>query len=299
MLRSGCPGFLRKVFALVSMQLLATVAVCALFMRAAPEHAHARTRTHAYTRTRHRATRHTVQDAAARAPVLGTRTGPGHTRLGPEHACALTRAHATELRPVKPCATPCRYCAPVREAVIHMPSLQLLCFFTSIGFLFGCHMNKDSHPTNLYCLAGFTVRRPGQPPPTASSLKPPPLPPPSPLPPTSHLSPPPPLALLPRLHQALREDAPTPTPPQPTTHHPPTPNHTPNHTPAVVDRDKHRHRLRHLPGPRPRLYRAAGITHMHVHMHMHMGHGTCTCDMCMRMHMSRACTAYAHGRPAH
>ena len=103
-----------------------------------------------------------------------------------------------------------------------MPSLQLLCFFTSIGFLFGCHMNKDSHPTNLYCLAGFTVRRPGQPPPTASSLKPPPLPPPSPLPPTSHLSPPPPLALLPRLHQALREDAPTPTPPQPTTHPHPT-----------------------------------------------------------------------------
>ena len=150
-----------------------------------------------------------------------------------------------------------------------MPSLQLLCFFTSIGFLFGCHMNKDSHPTNLYCLAGFTVRRPGQPPPTASSLKPPPLPPPSPLPPTSHLSPPPPLALLPRLHQALREDAPTPTPPQPTTHHPPTPNHTPNHTPAVVDRDKHRHRLRHLPGPRPRLHRAAGITYMSRALHVH------------------------------
>jgi len=74
-------GFLRKVFGLVSMQLLATAAVCAFFM----------------------------------------------------------------------------YCAPVREAVIHMPSLQLLCFFTSIGFLFGCFMHKDSHPTNLHCLAGFTL----------------------------------------------------------------------------------------------------------------------------------------------
>ena len=56
----------------------------------------------------------------------------------------------------------------MREAVIHMPSLQLLCFFTSIGFLFGCFMHKDSHPTNLHCLAGFTVRGPrvgpGQPP---------------------------------------------------------------------------------------------------------------------------------------
>ena len=209
-----------------------------------------------------------------------------------------------------------------------MPSLQLLCFFTSIGFLFGCHMNKDSHPTNLYCLAGFTVRRPGQLPPIASSLKPPPptvaaataaavaqaAAPDRPATSTStatdtdtatdtitshflfatstshlHL----PWRSCPGSTQALREDDPTPTPLQP--HSPP----TPNHTPAVVDRDKHRYSLRHLPGPRPRLYRAAGITHMHVHMHMHMGHGTCTCDMCMRMHMSRACTAYAHGRPAH
>jgi hypothetical protein len=43
--RFGCPGFLRKVFGLVSVQLLATAAVCAFFMRAAPpEHArHAHT----------------------------------------------------------------------------------------------------------------------------------------------------------------------------------------------------------------------------------------------------------------
>ena len=219
-----------------------------------------------------------------------------------------------------------------------MPSLQLLCFFTSIGFLFGCHMNKDSHPTNLYCLTGFTVRHiyiysPGQPPPIASSLKPPP--------PTvaaataaaaaqaaapdrpatstitatatststatdtdtdtdtitshflsttstSHLHLP--WRSCPGSTQALREDAPTPTPLQP--HSPP----TPNHTPAVVDRDKHRYSLRHLPGPRPRLYRAAGITYMHTHM----GHGTCHVHvMCMRMHRSHACTAYAHGRPTH
>jgi hypothetical protein len=74
-------GFLRKVFGIVSMQLLTTVAICAFFM----------------------------------------------------------------------------YCAPMREAVIHMPSLQLVCFFTSLGFLLGCHMNKDSHPTNLYMLLGFTL----------------------------------------------------------------------------------------------------------------------------------------------
>ena len=58
LLCSGRPGFLRKVFALVSTQLLATVAVCALFMCAAPEHARARTlaRTHAYVATGRRAT---------------------------------------------------------------------------------------------------------------------------------------------------------------------------------------------------------------------------------------------------
>ena len=58
LLCSGRPGFLRKVFALVSTQLLATVAICALFMCAAPEHARARTlaRTHAYVATGRRAT---------------------------------------------------------------------------------------------------------------------------------------------------------------------------------------------------------------------------------------------------
>jgi hypothetical protein len=74
-------GFLRKVFGLVSAQLLATVAICGLFMS----------------------------------------------------------------------------CTPVRDVVLWMPALQLLCFVTSLGFLFACQVYKDLHPTNLYCLAGFTL----------------------------------------------------------------------------------------------------------------------------------------------
>lgn len=94
LLRSGCPGFLRKVFALVSMQLLATVAVCALFMRAAPEHAraraHARTHTHARA-TGQRATPCRTPPHAhrswAHASVLGTRASVQNT---PEHSHAHT-----------------------------------------------------------------------------------------------------------------------------------------------------------------------------------------------------------------
>lgn len=50
-----------------------------------------------------------------------------------------------------------RFCETIREFVIHTPSLNLLSFFTSLGFLVACHVNKDLHPTNLYCLAGFTL----------------------------------------------------------------------------------------------------------------------------------------------
>ena len=94
LLRSGCPGFLRKVFALVSMQLLATVAVCALFMRAAPEHAraraHARTHTHARATGRRATPCRTPPHAHrswAHASVLGTRASVQNT---PEHSHAHT-----------------------------------------------------------------------------------------------------------------------------------------------------------------------------------------------------------------
>lgn len=52
---------------------------------------------------------------------------------------------------------PRRFCDPLREFVIHTPSLNLLSFVTTFGFLIACHVKKDLHPTNLYCLAGFTL----------------------------------------------------------------------------------------------------------------------------------------------
>lgn len=41
--------------------------------------------------------------------------------------------------------------------VLHTPSMLMLTFFSSFGFLFACHCYKDQHPTNLYLLGGFTV----------------------------------------------------------------------------------------------------------------------------------------------
>ena len=45
----------------------------------------------------------------------------------------------------------------IRHFVLHAPSLTMVSFFVSLGFLFGAHLNKDSHPTNLYMLFGFTL----------------------------------------------------------------------------------------------------------------------------------------------
>ena len=45
----------------------------------------------------------------------------------------------------------------IRHFVLHAPSLTMVSFFVSLGFLFGAHLNKDSHPTNLYMLLGFTL----------------------------------------------------------------------------------------------------------------------------------------------
>jgi FtsH-binding integral membrane protein len=45
----------------------------------------------------------------------------------------------------------------IRHFVLHSPSLMMVSFFVSIGFLFGAQANKDSHPTNLYMLLGFTL----------------------------------------------------------------------------------------------------------------------------------------------
>jgi FtsH-binding integral membrane protein len=46
---------------------------------------------------------------------------------------------------------------PVREFVIATPSLLMLTFFSSLGFLCAAHANKDRHPVNLYYVLGFTV----------------------------------------------------------------------------------------------------------------------------------------------
>jgi len=36
-------------------------------------------------------------------------------------------------------------------------SMMMISFFVSIGFLFAAHANSNVHPTNLYCLFGFTL----------------------------------------------------------------------------------------------------------------------------------------------
>lgn len=45
----------------------------------------------------------------------------------------------------------------LRTLSLTAPSLQLVAFVAAFGFLFACHAYKDSHPTNLYCLGGFTL----------------------------------------------------------------------------------------------------------------------------------------------
>lgn len=47
--------------------------------------------------------------------------------------------------------------APSRQFATHSPSLLIVSFLASFGFLFACHSYKDSHPTNLAMLSGFTL----------------------------------------------------------------------------------------------------------------------------------------------
>ena len=49
------------------------------------------------------------------------------------------------------------YQPSIRHFVIHSPSLVMISFFVSLGFLFAAHSNSHVHPTNLYCLFGFTM----------------------------------------------------------------------------------------------------------------------------------------------
>ena len=44
----------------------------------------------------------------------------------------------------------------IRNYVVASPGLLTLSFVGSIGCIFLCSANKDSHPKNLYCLAAFT-----------------------------------------------------------------------------------------------------------------------------------------------
>eukprot|EP00316_Scyphosphaera_apsteinii_P010091 CAMPEP_0119329448 /NCGR_PEP_ID=MMETSP1333-20130426/75885_1 /TAXON_ID=418940 /ORGANISM="Scyphosphaera apsteinii, Strain RCC1455" /LENGTH=247 /DNA_ID=CAMNT_0007338569 /DNA_START=20 /DNA_END=763 /DNA_ORIENTATION=+ len=45
----------------------------------------------------------------------------------------------------------------IRDWVLHSPSMLLVTFVGALVFLFASHLQKDNHPTNLYCLAGFTI----------------------------------------------------------------------------------------------------------------------------------------------
>eukprot|EP00322_Chrysochromulina_rotalis_P012395 CAMPEP_0115840174 /NCGR_PEP_ID=MMETSP0287-20121206/6635_1 /TAXON_ID=412157 /ORGANISM="Chrysochromulina rotalis, Strain UIO044" /LENGTH=248 /DNA_ID=CAMNT_0003293777 /DNA_START=59 /DNA_END=805 /DNA_ORIENTATION=+ len=47
--------------------------------------------------------------------------------------------------------------ANVRHFVLHTPSMLMISFFASLGFLFAAQCNKDRHPANLGYLLGFTL----------------------------------------------------------------------------------------------------------------------------------------------
>mmetsp|Transcript_5720 Transcript_5720/g.12460 ORF Transcript_5720/g.12460 Transcript_5720/m.12460 type:complete len:244 (+) Transcript_5720:200-931(+) len=46
---------------------------------------------------------------------------------------------------------------PVHDFVLHTPSMLFVTFLSSLGFLFAASAYKDSFPTNLYIMAGFTA----------------------------------------------------------------------------------------------------------------------------------------------
>ena len=45
----------------------------------------------------------------------------------------------------------------VQYLALGSPNLLMISFLASFGFLFAAHAHKDSHPTNLYMVLGFTV----------------------------------------------------------------------------------------------------------------------------------------------
>jgi len=45
----------------------------------------------------------------------------------------------------------------VQQFVLHTPSMMMISFFTSLGFLFAAQCYKDTHPQNLYYMFGFTL----------------------------------------------------------------------------------------------------------------------------------------------
>merc|ERR1719163_682763 len=46
---------------------------------------------------------------------------------------------------------------PTRAFVLHTPSIMMTAAFLPFGFLLGLHCYKDSHPTNVFLLGGFTM----------------------------------------------------------------------------------------------------------------------------------------------
>jgi len=46
---------------------------------------------------------------------------------------------------------------PTRAFVLHTPSIMMTAAFLPFGFLLGLHCYKNSHPTNVFLLGGFTM----------------------------------------------------------------------------------------------------------------------------------------------
>ena len=49
------------------------------------------------------------------------------------------------------------YVPAFQSFLLSNPSMLMVAFIASFGFLFACHIYKEAHPTNLYLLLGFTV----------------------------------------------------------------------------------------------------------------------------------------------
>ena len=64
---------------------------------------------------------------------------------------------ATQLMITAAVASMMMFSASIRGIALHNPSMLMLTFFASLGFLFAAQIHKDHHPRNLYYTLGFTL----------------------------------------------------------------------------------------------------------------------------------------------